>query len=312
MLLWFFGHQDWLTIDLKKSALYRFGKWFVFLIPLIPAIFFAFWKDSGYIINLVLFPAIMIIVVMVLYSNLGGSKSSTGKTPKEKNKRLLNLIASFGIMLLVLGCIVVGIFFHSKNYNPFSSDRLIERSVAYFDFSTIQEFGYRLSEERAQFFAIQTKYTYPSDYDCYEPMHSGISSFTDPVIENDLSVPFGLIYQFGKKWWCLPIAFLLIIWGVLGFAVLKMSLIPPFKSKNNFKHYYFSTYGIIRIFCMSLILSSGLWLLCSYYGVVPFTGRLIYGLGQDSIGEVFEIVFLFAFMGLCGNASDNEYTIQKK
>jgi len=251
----------------------------------------------------------MSIILFYLY-NFWGYKNSSKIGKKERG---INLSISSLAIALAIGIILGFAWTNAKNYDPFSSSRLTERSVAYFDFSTIQEFGYRLSEERAQFFAILTKYSYPSDYGCYELMHQGISSFIDPVIENDLSVPFGLIYQFGTKWWWLPIVFLIAIWGVLGFFVLRMSIKPKeetdYASDNNSQPpIYFSTYGIIRIFCMSVVLSSGLWLIASYYGIVPFTGRLIYGLGQDSIGEVFEVVLLFAFMGLCGKAADNEFT----
>ena len=50
-----------------------------------------------------------------------------------------------------------------------------------------------------------------------------------------------------------------------------------------------------------MLVGSGLWLIGSYYNIVPFTGRLIFGLGQDSIAEVFETIFLFAYMGLISN-----------
>jgi len=290
----------------------RLSKYVLILIPLLIAgvVALAGFHDSGYIINLILFPVLMSVVLFYRYYFHGAKENDN----VDSDKRLKDFFISLSVIIIVFVCSWLFAYLNAKNYDPFSSDRLTERSVAYFEFSKIQEFGYRISEERAQFFAVQTKYAYPSDYDCYEPMHPGISSFTDPVIENDLSVPFGLIYQFGEKWWRLPIAFLLIIWGVLGFVVLRMSINPkPEKANYGEKSpTYFSTYGIIRIFCMSLILSSGLWLLCSYYGVVPFTGRLIYGLGQDSIGEVFDTVFLFAFMGLCGIANDNKFTRTKK
>ena len=308
LLFWFLGSKECLAIGLEQPLIglkqpfkKRLTKFILLLIPLIIVGVIAWLKyDSGYIINLLLFPVIMIVVLVWQY-HLHGYQYQPAIGNKERKK---NITLSSLVIILVVGIVFGYAWFTAKNYNPFSSDRLTERSVAYFDFSTIQEFGYRLSEERAQFFAEQTKYAYPSRYDCYEPMHPGISSFIDPVIENDLSVPFGLIYQFGTKWWCLPIVFLIAIWAVLGFLVLRMSIKPKEETHYNVSDpqppIYFSTYGIIRIFCMSLVLSSGLWLICSYYGIVPFTGRLIYGLGQDSIGEVFETLFLFVFMGLIG------------
>ena len=296
-----------LAVRVRKM---RLSKFILLLIPLVFAGGLALFRhDSGYIINLIFFPVFMSVVLFFRYHFYGSKEHED----VGNDKRLKDFFISLSVFFIVFVCSLLFAWLNAKDYDPFSSDRLTERSVAYFDFSTIQDFGYRLSEERAQFFAILTKYSYPSDYDCYEPMHPGISSFTDPVIENDLSVPFGLIYQFGTKWWFLPIASLFFIWGLLCFFVLKMTRPKSVEvNMGEAKKFYFSTYGIIRIFCMSLILGSGLWLIGSYYGVVPFTGRLIYGLGQDSIGEVFDTVFLFAFMGLCGIANDNEFTRAKK
>lgn len=311
ILYWLSSLTKWLEIDLnqelneKNSLKIRIGKLCLLLCPLIVIGVIASIKhDSGYFINLLLFPIFITVVLFYQYHKYGHINSQEiGKSERRKNLWVSTAIIT-GIILLVASGMIVA----SRNYDPFSSDRLVERSVAYFDFSTIQQWGYRLSEERAQFFAEMAKYSFPSEFEPYEPAHSGISGFIDPVVENDLSVPFGMIYQFGKAW-RLPIILLIIMWCCLCFLVLQMSVMPKNEnsSVNNSAQspIYFSTYGIIRIFCMSLIVSSGLWLILSYFGIVPFTGRLIYGLGQDSIGEVFETVFLFAFMGLFGKAHDN-------
>ncbi|MDR1652203.1 MAG: hypothetical protein LBS01_00875 [Prevotellaceae bacterium] len=302
LLFWFLG--KFIETQLEKSFKHRIVKWLLSLIPITFVAAVAFGKsDSGYIINLPLFPIIMVIALAFLYHFYGVKiAKSIGR-----RERIKNTIKSLLIIFLLAGGIVIYAFVISKNYDPFSSDRLTERSVAYFEFSTIQEKGVRISEERGQFFAILAKYAYPSEYDCYEPIHSGISNYIDPVVENDLSVPFGLIFQFGAKYWWLSWLILGGLWLALCFFVLKMSIIPQKETANSDKDpkIYFSKYGMIRIFCMSVLVSSGVWLILSYYGVVPFTGRLIFGLGQDSIAEVFETLFLFAFMGLIGKTQNN-------
>jgi hypothetical protein len=52
------------------------------------------------------------------------------------------------------------------------------------------------------------------------------------------------------------------------------------------------------------LVSSGVWLVLSYYNVLPFTGRLVYGMGQDSVAEMLETIFLFGFMGLISKSGE--------
>jgi hypothetical protein len=252
--------------------------------------------DVGYMINVWLFPIIMAIIITLVYAY----NYSQGCGDDDDNKRKANknavITLTGGIIALVAVYFVI-IRPALKNYAP--SSRFESRMTMFYDFDKIHETGYRQSEEHSQFFAILTKYAYPSEYDCYEPIHSGISNYIDPIVENDLSVPFGFIYQFGS-WWKWSIALLVLIWGILSFYVLKQAISPVSISNNSNKEKRLTKYAVIRLFCLSMLVGSSVWLILSYYGIVPFTGRLIFGMGQDSIAEVFETLFLFAFMGLIG------------
>lgn len=249
-------------------------------------------RDPGYYINLMAFPLIVSIILFRFYKFYPDThlQIDKGKTRKQERQGLIVLV-SLAVALVLISKLV------SKNYDPLGAGRMKSRLTAFFDFTTMHEYGTRESEKHAQFFAGLAKYSYPCVYNSYEPILPGISSFSDPVVKNDLSVPFGLISPFGKNYWLVPLIGLLVIWLAVLYMVLRMSVTP---SSNLAGQRYFTQYSLIRIYCACIIFSSGIWLLASYYNIVPFTGRLIFGLGQDSVGEVFETIILFGYMGLIG------------
>ena len=267
----------------------------ILLIPIIVvsiiAIFFK--KDTGYIINIFLFLIILILIYLVVYKY---NKPNIHDYFERKITFSLGLIILVIIIISLISLICIRLYFINLNYDPLENNRSSNRITSYLDFEKVHEYGTRESEKHAQFFAELGKYSYPSQNNLYEPIHPGIASFYDPVVKNDLSVPFGLIYPFGSIWW-VPVVLLLAIWFIILFMVFNTT-IKPFEDTNNELH--FTLYSIIRIYCACMIVGSGLWLLASYYNIVPFTGRLIFGLGQDSIAEVFETIILFSCMGLIG------------
>ncbi len=259
-------------------------------LPLIVALLLALWNsDGGYFINVIIFPTIISVVLFGIYKYYSDADSGI-----NWNKTKFGFFGNIGFIYIVF----VGSFFWAKNksqgYNPLESGRMGSRFTSFFDFNTVHEYGTRESEKQAQFFAELSKYSYPSQHSLYEPIHPGISSFIDPVVKNDLSVPFGLIYPFGEKW-LIPVLGLILIWSIIFFSVLRTTITPTANFNNQ---RYFTQYAIIRIYCACMLVGSGQWLIASYYNIVPFTGRLIFGLGQDSIAEVFETIFLFSYMGL--------------
>jgi len=270
--------------------------WLVFPSVIIFVIVAQIWKhDGGYFINIIFFPLILSLIIFWLYKYYSNADRGINRE-KTKWDRIKS-----GVMISIIAMALFGYsYVTSQNYNPLESGRMGSRFTSFFDFNTVHEYGIRESEKQAQFFAQLSKYSYPTQFNSYEPIHPGICSFIDPVVKNDLSVPFGLINQFGEKWW-FPVLALILIWIIIFYSVLRTAITPTANSSN---HRYFTQYAVIRIYCACMLVGSGLWLIASYYNIVPFTGRLIFGLGQDSIAEVFETIFLFSYMGLISKTKE--------
>jgi hypothetical protein len=258
--------------------------------PLLVAMVYAYLrKDPGYFINLGFFPVMLAFLLLAYHRYY----SPEYYVQKNKAKAQKELLSTFSVLGLTIVCFLLACIYLSKTYNPLEQGRFGSRFTAYYSFGTIEGFGTRESEKQTQFFSELAKYTYPNKHGAFEPIHPALASFTDPVIKNDLSVPFGLIYA-SQQYWYLPVIALLMMWFSLLYAVMRMAVSQ--NVKNVTRHLTF--YGLVRIYCVCMVVSSGIWLIASYYNVLPFTGRLVYGLGQDSIAEVFETVFLFGGMGV--------------
>ncbi len=266
------------------------------LAPLLVAVGIAFIKnDPGYVINLVFFPLLVIFMLIGTHRYY----ASDIHIDRRKIRQKQELFIGFGMLLILYFGFLWACMSLSKTYNPLEKGRFGSRFTAFYNFERVEDFGTRESEKQAQFFGELAKYTYPRTHSLYEPVHPGISSFIDPVVKNDLSAPFGLIYQAGSFWY-VPVVLLVLMWAILLYAVVRMSVAPAGSRQNSEPH--LSNYGLVRLFCVAVVVCSGIWLMCSYYNILPFTGRLIYGLGQDSVAEVMETILLFGFMGLIREA----------
>jgi hypothetical protein len=270
---------------------------FLVVMLLIIASFVALKKgDFGYVINMYIFVFLVVFVVSIYYKYFS---DKTGKINNSKIKKD-KWFGAVGIIAILISLFYLGRSI-SSNYSPFS-ENYKNRLTAYYDFNEIQSYGTRSSEGQAQFFAEVAKYVHPATSNIYEPIHPGISNFTDPVVVNDVSFPFGIIYNTPSSAYWLPFIVMLLISLILLYLVTSQAL-------NHFNYYrgprtimkrsdYLTSFGLVRIFAVSVFVSSTLWLIGSYYNIFPFTGRLIYGLGQDSMAEVFEVITLFVLMGL--------------
>lgn len=270
----------------------RFVIWCFYMLPLAIVAWLSNWQgDPGYSITLFVYPVVLCIVLF--WSHVYNSSLHEDIHNRETRwQRLRSIVIVIGVIgfLLWIGKAM------TANYDPHQDSRMHDRLTTFYNFDKVHEYGIRASEKHSQFFAILSKYSYPAGYNAFESIHPGISSFSDPVVVNDLSVPFGLISPFGNDLWYLPVLILILLWSVFFLMTMRMALYPYPPSGSNVDS-YFTVIGLLRVCCASMIFANGMWLLCSYYGIVPFTGRLIYGLGQDSIGEVFETIFLFAVAG---------------
>jgi hypothetical protein len=261
------------------------------MVPLLAA----FYQDFGYMVVSIAF---LPLLVPILYK----FKTLKDSSKWDKDKGTVRLTIAYIIFVSIM--IAAGGYLLNKNngYDPSKSaisntERIEQRAVVFFDFDKFASYGLRETEGKAQFFAVMSKYTLPHEHDNFIPIHRAISGFRDPIVRNDLSFPFGFIYPF-KTYWLVPLFIITLLWLILAYQVLSKS----FGTKNRDGNYFFTSFMYLRIFALSLLVSSGVYLICSYYGLVPFTGRLIYGLGQDSFAEVIETTLIFIIFGLMPKA----------
>ncbi len=273
--------------------------------------FAAFKGDFGFAINLSL--VFLLVPVCLLFKEEGTH------TPEQNKTARLTILKSFSLYLILwLGVVFIwikiGADFTGKPDEL--RDRTKSRLTALYDFTKMQEFGMKGSESITQFFAVLSKYSAPYNTESNSnSFHPAICGFSDPVIINDLSFPCAGISPWGK-YYPFHILFLLgVLLPILVFITFKSSFyIRTDFDKTKDKHgrlinerNHLTAFGIIRIICVSYLVGSILWLVLSYYGIVPFTGRLVFGLGQDSVAEVLETVILYFGMGIVYN-----YRLTKK
>ena len=250
-------------------------------------------KDIGYLITLPLYLLIYWLIVSVLYKYYGKEKTAEGR------KLRFNTIGGSALVIVVIVGLVYLFARISAGYSPGDSERFNARVTAMYNFESIREYGYNETEQIAQFFSVMGMYGIPEEHNTFEPIHKSVSSFTDPVVKNDLSVLYGLIYSSGK-WWPVGVILLVLILFLLLYQGIKMAIYPGAQDDYEF---YLTGYGELRLLSVCVVCGTAFWLLLSYYGLLPFTGRLMYGLGQDSLGEVIETTAWFSIMGLVGNLS---------
>ena len=270
-----------------------FGKYVTSLI-LITCIFF--WQgDQGYIINLL--P--LILALFWLVSNVTVNTKSNMNIVKEytqiQNKRM-NWITGITFLLFILV---------AKTYANYSVDiegRTSARLTAVYDFNNMEDIGLKKTESISQWFVVMGKYVWPSTNVINETeFHSVVSGNSDPIVINDLSFSINISSLFGMGsilFYC----FLILLW-VLLFKYVNKSIftpLPDFNSNTN-KYINLHNISIIKAACLFYLIFSGLWLILSYWSLFPFTGRLILGLGQDSVAEVLEFCTIFSIFGLTFN-----------
>jgi len=239
--------------------------------------------------------------------------------------RFKNILKSFfttAIIIVILLFCVQKIFPRMKE--NITMERYSRRINFFSDFNNIHKQGLKYTENDAEFFAIISHYSgmikekkehFPSST---SPIHSSISSTQSPVVINDLSFPVGFIasYHF------IGIAFILAVWLVLLFMVyahtLGQATNGPFANPNSKSGFqagdtanYLHMKWLIRLFSVNILIFTSLYLLVSYFGMVPFTGRLIYGVGQDSVTEVAETLVFFILIGWRGYKTYEDEETQK-
>lgn len=119
--------------------------------------------------------------------------------------------------------------------------------------------------------------------------HKDISELSNPTVVNDLSTLTTLIRPYGV----LSLAFLVSLWLFLITSVFKEATYDEINERTNI-----SFKDLIKFIALGAFVFQGIYLILSYYSVYPFTGRVIYGLGVDSVGEHLTFIILMILITL--------------
>jgi hypothetical protein len=287
-------------LNFSKSTLNNFDANKVFVRKYIASLFLLFgvctWQgDHGYIINLL--P--LVLALFWLLSNVAANDNLNMNIVNEQTQKQntrMNWITGVTFLLFILLAKTYA------NYSVNMEGRTSARLTAVYDFNNMEDIGLRKTESISQWFVVMGKYVWPSNNVINETeFHSVVSGNTDPIVINDLSFPINISSLFGMGsllFYC----FLILLWGLL-FKYVNKSIFTPLPDFNNNTNKYISLHHISILKASSLfyLIFSGLWLILSYWSLMPFTGRLILGLGQDSAAEVLEFCAIFSVFGFTFN-----------
>jgi hypothetical protein len=250
-------------------------------------------SDLGFFINIFGIVTTWIILIFCC--------SKYNASAGELNEKILNVNFGAGMLIgLVLVSLAVVLFFNNKT-NPENIDyerrtRRIQNCIMP---KRVKKAGFLYSEsdmqwmESMRYYAEKVKKGKSENYDIYgenNNFHPLISSGQSPVILNDVCVP-GVYLGSLRRLGCFGLLF-----GVLALGILVYWFSIGDTWRRNPTNFEINRLLIGRLLAGNLWIGATLYLLLSYYWVVPFTGRLIPGFGVDAVGEALEIIVLFAFM----------------
>ena len=130
-----------------------------------------------------------------------------------------------------------------------------------------------------------------------------ISQPGSPIAANDLAVLVALIGPIG-----LPVIILLCaIWITILLSSIRHLISRP---DEHCTLHYIHRGAIIRVLAAGVLVFSSVYLLLSLVGYAPFTGRLIYGLGVDSVTGPLETIMLLTLIGLKFHHSSSKLNSQ--
>lgn len=254
-------------------------------------LFFAIVPDQGYMVAwLGLFFAVYIFALMT-----SGEKYNNADA-KNRLARTVTL-CSFAL-IVVLGLLLGGMRIIVSSFvdpDEVSWSRFSRRMELFSSYNATRESGFRYSEADMEFMQIMCHYMQtrkmtkdPLSNDEHF-LHKSISTGQSPVVLNDVSVQAAF---FGPLGWPAHLIFFLLLTVLLG-TVQLFCFAREYRDdgSNSFK---MTRHRLVAAF---IWVGASTYLYISYLGLFPYTGRLIYGFGVDSVGEALEICVLFAFMG---------------
>ena len=243
-------------------------------------------SDFGFLINI--FGIVFCWIILIL-----SSTRYSGNT--ERWKQFGKLLA-MGIVFCALALLLTKLVYNPENIDYERSTRRIQNCI---DPGKVKDAGYIYTESDMQWMEIMRYYAEKvnvgsgNDDDIYgedNDFHQLVSSGQSPVILNDLCVP-GVYLGSLRSWGLFGLLF-----GILAMGILVFWFSIGDTWRQNPQHFEINRQLIGRLLAANLWIGVTLYLLASYYWLVPFTGRLIPGFAVDAVGEYLEIIVLFAFM----------------
>lgn len=276
----------------------RHHRFFVLLTMITHSVLFllmAFMPDHGYLTNYIGFAATLIVLFFSYKSQMRNQREQR----RENAGIRLSLLAfiAFGFILLR--------FILPQLADTDSFDRSNRRISLSYSYDEVLRSGYRFSESDAEFMTVMAGYMTNvkfGDEHHYDPLsnesnylHPSVATGQSPVILNDLSIQSSFFHAYGG--WAYITFFCLLI--ALALAVMWYSYgIDPDRGSAYVMHPVTAR----RLLAMMMWVGTSAYLLSSYFGILPFTGRLNPGYGIDSVGEALESALLLALM--CGTVVD--------
>lgn len=299
----FFGistNLEWYKTNLLTHKLWL---WIVGTLVFVSAFVVLGISDFGFFINVFGIAATWLFLVFCC------SKAITGAG--KDNIRILNWNFSLGLFIgiLVILFSVVVILNHYSNTEKIDYSRKSRRIQNCISPNKVKDAGYLYSESDMQWMEVMRHYAEKvdagrgNDYDIYSEennFHQLVSSGQSPVILNDVCVPS--VYLGSMRGW----GWYGLLFGILTLGIFVFLFSIGDTWKQNPQNYTINSQLIGRLLAGNLWIGVTLYLLASYYWIVPFTGRLIPGFGVDAVGEALEIIVLFAFMCTLNNPYNQE------
>ena len=256
-----------------------------------------FKGDFGYIINTL---PLILSVFWIIFITTKNPNQNINLAKEEHQKSMKSLLAVFIVILIFFA----GIGYMFAKFTTSSEGRSSARFTALYRFENMEGQGLKKTEGISQFFVVLGKYLLPTANVIEEQkFHSTISGNYDPIVINDLSFPVNTGLLWGRLS-LLIYALLIITWIYLFRIVHLATFLPSEKYNLNGRESYLHSFGIVKIICLFYLIGSGTWLLLSYFSILPFTGRLLFGFGQDSVAELLETIIIFTCFGLLYNKNE--------
>ena len=260
---------------------------FIFVIYMLVALVGG--HDDGYITNAIGLFCFLAIIYSI------SSKAEFESDWNNKGRWMLWLSPLFAVGIV---WVYAGLFVSPKDINYNRKDRRLNLMANYKEYS---ESGFRYADTDAEFMRIMRHYMFSKN--ASDPLsnedhilHMSISNGQSPVILNDVSIQSGFFSSYG--WWMYVVFFGLLV--VLAITVSESVLA---------KQGHIGQWSLRRLLAMLMWVGTSIYLILSYVGALPFTGRLNPGYGVDSVGEALESALLLAFMlsvNLAAEKGENE------